>query len=116
MKTGIYTGCLVALSSTAVVLKLLSSRGSPDRPITCRPSELSGLRNRGHRNEFEAVLNNGPAVYVLEPPSDPSALPFALPEPLMLLRTINHQTDGAAANDLVTGHRASSGQLTAGNC
>jgi CPA2 family monovalent cation:H+ antiporter-2 len=30
IKTGIYTGCLVALSSTAVVLKLLSSRGSTE--------------------------------------------------------------------------------------
>ena len=30
IKTGIYTGCLVALSSTAVVLKLLSSRGATE--------------------------------------------------------------------------------------
>ncbi|MCP4084080.1 MAG: sodium:proton exchanger, partial [Actinomycetia bacterium] len=32
VKTGIYTGCLVALSSTAVVLKLLSSRGHTETP------------------------------------------------------------------------------------
>jgi len=30
VKTGIYTGCLVALSSTAVVLKMLSSRGQTE--------------------------------------------------------------------------------------
>ncbi len=32
VKTGSYTGCLVALSSTAVVLKLLSSRGHTETP------------------------------------------------------------------------------------
>ncbi len=32
VKTGIYTGCLVALSSTVVVLKLLSSRGHSGTP------------------------------------------------------------------------------------
>lgn len=33
VKTGIYTGCLVALSSTAVVLKLLSSRGHTESEV-----------------------------------------------------------------------------------
>ena len=32
LKTGIYTGCLVALSSTAVVLKLLSARNETASP------------------------------------------------------------------------------------
>jgi monovalent cation:H+ antiporter-2, CPA2 family len=32
VRTGIYTGCLVALSSTAVVLKLLSSKGKTGSP------------------------------------------------------------------------------------
>lgn len=31
-KAGVYTGCLVALSSTAIVLKLLSDRGQMDSP------------------------------------------------------------------------------------
>lgn len=33
VKTGIYTGCLVALSSTAVVLKLLSNRGHTETEV-----------------------------------------------------------------------------------
>ena len=32
VRTGIYTGCLIALSSTAVVLKLLSSKGTTGSP------------------------------------------------------------------------------------
>ena len=32
VRTGIYTGCLIALSSTAVVLKLLSSKGKTGSP------------------------------------------------------------------------------------
>lgn len=32
-RTAIYTGCLVALSSTAIVLKLLSGRGETDSPV-----------------------------------------------------------------------------------
>jgi monovalent cation:H+ antiporter-2, CPA2 family len=32
VRTGIYTGCLVALSSTAVVLKMLSSKGTTGSP------------------------------------------------------------------------------------
>ena len=50
-RAALYTGCLVALSSTAIVLKLLADRGETDsraRPVGARPADLPGPGDGRH--------------------------------------------------------------------